>query len=352
MQLRSGQRVEWFLLFAERDSPWHRGSSAAALSLKTRPSLLQAASARAPPHSRLTKNTGKSVFVFLLHPPKQPGEFAREPRAYPKRTAVLLQPRTGHVARAGSPTVAKKVPLRLSALIAVRSAERSGTDWGTSSPRQPVSIQGFILRTLRPTADDRHESQLAVCGQCFSCSTQVRVFKFDPYWHHRSWFYLFIFNYYISHTPDYLYVCGCRRRSIAGRRWRVTWHVCVIAHVSLVGHEVLRRAERGFTPGSVRSCRLLRPQEKRRAASLRCAGGCVFLILFSFRAPQLTCDVYAELWGDNNSLYAFCPTCFSWQSTRAGAALETQPTHHRGWSFQNRFNPRWSRIQFNGNSNI
>lgn len=183
MQLRSGQRVEWFLLFAERDSPWHRGSSAAALSLKTRPSLLQAASARAPPHSRLTKNTGKSVFVFLLHPPKQPGEFAREPRAYPKRTAVLLQPRTGHVARAGSPTVAKKVPLRLSALIAVRSAERSGTDWGTSSPPPPnpspfkdLYFAHFVLQqTTGTNRSSPSVDNVSLAVRRYACSSLIHT---------------------------------------------------------------------------------------------------------------------------------------------------------------------------------
>ncbi|TNN64840.1 hypothetical protein EYF80_024931 [Liparis tanakae] len=83
------------------------------------------------PSQQTDKEYGARVYLcfYCTHrhsPESSPAR--RVSRVYPKRTAVLLAPRTGHVARAGSPTVAKKVPLRLSALIAVGSAERSGTD--------------------------------------------------------------------------------------------------------------------------------------------------------------------------------------------------------------------------------
>jgi len=144
------------------------------LSIKTPSSLDSSPALEFAFYSRVTrkgKAGGEGGFVSDCSSHGHPRNLNRSPAgcARLKRTIPLLW-RTGHVGRAGSPVVAKRS--RFDWLLSLQSSLPSGADWLRDKPRLHSRI---VPHTLRPTAQDRRESQLAFCGPCFSCSTQVHI---------------------------------------------------------------------------------------------------------------------------------------------------------------------------------
>ncbi len=172
--------LSWQFAFCSTD--WHRGVRAGVLSLTV-----------APADAALNTSPARCV--------------------RPKRTGIPPLSRTGHVVRAGSPAVAKRS--RFDWLFSLQSSLPSGADWLRDEPRLHSRIFFFYFVHFVLQQRTRQESRLAFCGQCFSCSTQVRVSSFIPF--SRSLldvgcFFVFFFS---PHTD---YLCCCGLRCITGRQ--------------------------------------------------------------------------------------------------------------------------------------